>query len=80
MLDRIDLQIYVPPVTPADLALPPPVEGSAEVATRIAGAREGQLERGFLNAHMPTDVLDHVAAPDRAGEALLRKGTCPQFA
>jgi magnesium chelatase family protein len=78
MLDRIDLQIYVPPVTPADLALPPPVEGSAEVAARIAGAREGQLERGFLNAHMPTDVLDHVAAPDRAGEALLREAALSQ--
>ncbi|WP_203291148.1 YifB family Mg chelatase-like AAA ATPase [Maricaulis parjimensis] len=73
MLDRIDLQIHVPPVTPADLALPPPVEGTAEVASRVAAAREEQVRRGYLNAHLPTDLLDHVAAPDRAGDALLNE-------
>ena len=78
MLDRIDLQIHVPPVTPADLALPPPVEGSAEVAGRIALAREEQVRRGYLNAHLPTDLLDHVAAPDRAGETLLREAALNQ--
>lgn len=71
MLDRIDLQIHVPPVTPADLALPPPPEGTAEAAARVAQARAIQAERGHLNAHLPTDILDHVATPDRAGEALL---------
>ncbi|MAK63821.1 MAG: AAA family ATPase [Maricaulis sp.] len=78
MLDRIDLQIHVPPVTPADLALPPPVEGSAEAASRIALAREEQVRRGYLNAHLPTDLLDHVAAPDRAGETLLREAALNQ--
>ena len=78
MLDRIDLQIHVPPVTPADLALPPPVEGSAEVAARVAAAREEQKRRGHLNAHLPTDILDQVAAPDRAGEALLREAALSQ--
>ena len=73
MIDRIDLQIQVPPVTPADLALPPPVEGTAEAAVRVAQAREAQSERGHLNAQLPTDLLDHVAAPDRAGEALLNE-------
>lgn len=73
MLDRIDLQIHVPPVTPADLALPPPEEGTAEAAARVARAREIQLERGHLNAHLPTDSLEHAAAPDRAGEALLNE-------
>ncbi|MDP3173172.1 MAG: YifB family Mg chelatase-like AAA ATPase, partial [Phenylobacterium sp.] len=29
MMDRIDLQVDVPPVTAADLALPPPAEGTA---------------------------------------------------
>lgn len=39
MMDRIDLQIDVPPVTPADLALPPAPEGTAEAAARVAAAR-----------------------------------------
>jgi magnesium chelatase family protein len=73
MLDRIDLQIHVPPVTPADLALPPPEEGTAEAAARVARAREIQAGRGHLNAHLPTDILDHAAAPDRAGEVLLNE-------
>ncbi|WP_300542732.1 YifB family Mg chelatase-like AAA ATPase [Maricaulis sp.] len=78
MLDRIDLQIHVPPVTPADLALPAPPEGTAEAATRIAEARRIQAGRGHLNAHLPTDILDHVAAPDRAGEALLNEAAMAQ--
>src|SRR6185437_11058678 len=36
LLDRIDLAIEVPAVKAADLALPPPAEGSAEVAHRVA--------------------------------------------
>jgi len=71
LLDRIDLQIAVPAVTPADLALPAPKEGTAEAAARVARAREAQSERGALNAYIRTDILDHVAAPDRAGEDLL---------
>ncbi|MGB3272368.1 MAG: YifB family Mg chelatase-like AAA ATPase, partial [Xanthobacteraceae bacterium] len=36
LMDRIDLRIEVPPVSAADLALPPPAEGSREVAARVA--------------------------------------------
>ena len=36
LLDRIDLNIEVPAVTAADLILPPPAEGSREVALRVA--------------------------------------------
>jgi len=71
MLDRIDLQIAVPPVTPADLALPAPVEGSAEAAARVAASREVQAGRGALNAHLRADHLEHAATPDRGGEVLL---------
>src|SRR5262249_3861694 len=39
LMDRIDLRIDVPAVTAADLILPPPAEGSAEVAARVAAAR-----------------------------------------
>ena len=41
-IDRIDLHIEVPAVTAADLILPPPAEGSREVAARVARARDVQ--------------------------------------
>lgn len=43
--DRIDLHIEVPAVDAGDLALPPPAEGSAEVAARVTAARVIQKER-----------------------------------
>lgn len=72
-MDRLDIQIDVPAVTPADLALPPSQEGTAEVATRVARARAVQLERngGRTNAELSQDMLDHVAAPDKEGQTLL---------
>src|SRR5262245_5707678 len=45
LLDRIDLAIDVPAVTAADLILPAPAEGSAEVAARVARARDIQAAR-----------------------------------
>ena len=35
MLDRIDLHVEVQSVSAADLVLPPPADGSAEVAARV---------------------------------------------
>src|SRR4051794_25925940 len=45
LLDRIDLHIEVPGVSASDLILPPPSEGSREVAARVARARATQAER-----------------------------------
>jgi magnesium chelatase family protein len=45
LFDRIDCHVEVPAVSPADLSLPPPAEGSAEVATRVAQARARQAAR-----------------------------------
>ena len=73
MMDRIDLHVDVPPVTPADLALPSPVEGTAEAAARVARAREAQNERGRLNAQLSAELLDHVAEPDSGGRALINQ-------
>lgn len=74
LLDRIDIQLDVPPVTPADLALPPPIEGTAEAAARVARARLAQTERGAgLNAAIDLETLERVATPDAAGAALLSK-------
>jgi magnesium chelatase family protein len=72
-MDRLDIQIDVPAVTPADLALPPSKEGTKDVAARVARAREVQLDRngGRTNAELSQDMLDHVAAPDNDGRKLL---------
>ncbi|MBX6323045.1 MAG: YifB family Mg chelatase-like AAA ATPase [Rhodospirillaceae bacterium] len=45
LFDRIDCHVEVAAVAAADLALPPPAEGSAEVAARVAAARAVQSER-----------------------------------
>lgn len=44
-LDRIDLFVDAAPVTAADLSLPPPIEGTAEIAARVAAARNLQEQR-----------------------------------
>lgn len=74
LLDRIDIQLDVPPVTAADLALPPPAEGTAEAAARVMRAREAQSARGYgVNAVLDLDALEKIAAPDAPGAALLSK-------
>lgn len=45
LLDRIDIHLEVPPVSVADMVLPPPREDSAVVAARVACARDLQAER-----------------------------------
>jgi magnesium chelatase family protein len=80
LLDRIDLIIEVPAVTAADLILPPPAEGSAEVAARVTAARRLQARRYAAlglgdvatNAACPAAVLEEIAQPDGDGLALIR--------
>jgi magnesium chelatase family protein len=76
ILDRIDLHVDVAAVSAADLVLPPPAEGSAEVAARVARARAIQTARyeghGVrTNAEADGDLLDRVATPDEPGRKLL---------
>jgi magnesium chelatase family protein len=80
LFDRIDLHLDVPAVKAADLALPPPAEGSAEVAHRIAAARARQkaryetlppARRIRTNAEADGELLDAIAAPDSDGKTLL---------
>jgi len=80
LLDRIDLHIEVPAVSPGDLALPPPAEGSAAVAHRVAGARARQAARyaGLpaelrirTNAEADGALLDKAATPEAGGRTLL---------
>jgi magnesium chelatase family protein len=80
LIDRVDLHIEVPAVTAADLILPPPAEGSREVAARVAQARAIQAARYSAlglphirtNANANGPVLEEVAQPDGSGLSLLR--------
>jgi len=76
LLDRIDLHVDVQAVSAADLSLPPPCEGSAAVAERVARARAVQTERfngsgPRTNAEADGDVLERTATPDAPGAKLL---------
>jgi magnesium chelatase family protein len=76
LFDRIDIHVEVAGVSAADLALPPPAESSADVAARVARARDIQRQRyaevGLRsNAEAEGELLDRVAAPDGAGARLL---------
>lgn len=75
-----------PPVTAADMALPPPAEGTAEAAARVLRAREMQADRlraagidpdtaqdQAVNARASGELLDRFATPDAPGKALLMK-------
>ncbi|MGZ3376516.1 MAG: YifB family Mg chelatase-like AAA ATPase [Phenylobacterium sp.] len=81
LMDRIDLQVEVPPVTAADLALPAPAEGTAQAAARVAEARGAQAARAAdggkgaaaLNARADGDWLETNAALDAPARALLTR-------
>ena len=80
MIDRIDLFVEVGAVSATDLSLPPPSEGSGQVAARVARARAVQKARYAgagqsapirTNAEADGALLERVAAPDAEGRALL---------
>ena len=76
LFDRIDLHIDVPAVSAADLTLPPPAEGSAQVAARVARARALQQQRyqgkGLrTNAEADGELLEAVAPLDEPSRKLL---------
>ena len=80
LLDRIDLHVEVQAVSAADLVLPPPTEGSAEVGARVAAARAVQHTRYAdhairTNAEVDGVLLDTVATPDEAGRKLLAQAS-----
>jgi hypothetical protein len=71
-------------VKASDLALPPPAEGSAQVAHRIAAARARQKSRSAAlpaerrirtNAEADGELLDAIASPDPEGKKLLLAAT-----
>jgi len=79
LLDRFDLRIDVPPVAYRDLDLPETGEGTADVAARVAAARQRQEDRfadvaeARVNADAEGELLERIAAPDTEGRAMLAR-------
>ena len=78
LMDRFDLRVEVPPVAYADLDLPATGEPSATIAARVAAARAAQSDRldgtgARVNADLEGEALDHFAAPDAEGRALITR-------
>lgn len=76
LLDRVDIHLEVNAVSAADLILPPPTEGSAEVRLRVAAARAIQTARyagmGIrTNTEADGDLLERVAVLDEPARKLL---------
>ncbi|SFP88166.1 YifB family Mg chelatase-like AAA ATPase [Tranquillimonas alkanivorans] len=79
LMDRFDLRVDVPPVAFTDLDLPRSGDGSAEVASRVAAARDVQAERYAthadtrVNADAAGAVLEDIASADAEGKVLLTR-------
>jgi magnesium chelatase family protein len=72
-LDRIDLTLEVGAVSAVDLMLPPPSEGSAEIAARVAAARAIQRSR-YAEAGVRTNAEADGALLERV--AVLEDDAC----
>ncbi len=84
LLDRIDLNIFVPAVMARDLASAKIGESTATIAARVSKARQRQLERyqtlsgkndiaGLNNATLPVKFLEKIAVPDERGRNILNQ-------
>jgi magnesium chelatase family protein len=76
LIDRMDIHVDVASVSAQDLALPPPSEGTATIAARVASARAIQRKRyesaGIrTNAEAEGEALEQAATPEPAGQRLL---------
>ncbi|MDR2788236.1 MAG: YifB family Mg chelatase-like AAA ATPase [Candidatus Accumulibacter sp.] len=73
LLDRIDLQVEVPALSPEALQGAPSGESSAVVRARVSEAFDRQLRRqGKPNARLEPREIDVHCRPDEKGAALLR--------
>lgn len=79
LMDRIDLRVDVPSVSPGDLIRSKPGEPSLSVAKRVAQARERQFmryqaldaENVLINAHCPTALIESVVDAEKSAMDLL---------
>jgi magnesium chelatase family protein len=76
LLDRIDIQLEIPALSPAELSarVAETGEPSAAIAARVEQARARQITRqGKTNRELDGREVDEVCRPDNAGESLLRE-------
>lgn len=76
LLDRIDIHIEVPALTPIEIAASGKAEPSATIAERVTKARERQRKRyaehGIaLNRRLEGELLERYASPETEGKKLL---------
>jgi magnesium chelatase family protein len=73
LLDRIDMQLTVPAMSTAEMLDAPTGESSANIAHRVALARERQIARQQTsNALLSSNQIDHHCQPDAGATSLLR--------
>jgi magnesium chelatase family protein len=73
LLDRVDVQVEVPAVSPDILAQAPDGEATATIAERVARARQRQLDRqGCVNALLDGSGLDTLAQPEPSALSFLQ--------
>lgn len=73
LLDRIDMQLQVAALSPAELAAQQPGETSAAIAERVANAFERQLHRqGKPNSQLSGSEIDRICQHDAAAAQLLQ--------
>jgi magnesium chelatase family protein len=74
LLDRIDIQIEVPPVPAEELSRMKQGETSAVVRERVTAARERMTARqGTVNARLGAAEVEKFCLPDIKGETLLKQ-------
>lgn len=73
LLDRIDMQLQVAALSPAELATQQPGEASAAIAERVAHAFARQLQRqGKPNSQLSGSEIDRICQHDAAAAQLLQ--------
>ncbi len=79
LMDRLDLRIEVPAVSPNDLMQIKSGESSSDIGQRVQRARKFQAERyqalgqdQLTNAQASHSIIEQVAQPDQSGQQLLR--------
>jgi magnesium chelatase family protein len=74
LLDRLDLQVYVPRVEFKSLREPGASEASVDVAARVIRTHELQmLRQGVCNAHLGNAAVERYCTPSAAGYRLLER-------
>jgi magnesium chelatase family protein len=83
LMDRMDLQVWVQPVSHIELSRPTPAETSEEVRRRVAAARRIQMERyrdvdWSCNAELQGEAIRHHGKPSMESLEILGLASAEQ--